>query len=413
MGTPKKKRWRKITQGEHFSVFQSTTESRQFEVSWKKPSGGYGRRRYVAESPSQAIEAASEVAGWIRRMDDSGGRFTLLEAFEETLAQTSRGPRAKKDWLRDQLKFMQWVDRRCPDCTHWHLLTRSMLRAYMRETLSHCAPNRKRIALQPITQTANYMEHEYNMPNVARRLGIGSKLARPPAEVYLVDVVAFLDWLKDRDPILEVGAALQGLAGLQLQEALRLRWSRVDLERGLIEISGEVKNEYRTRVLPVCSRVLESLTRAAAELSGNRVQSVDESVVPMHRGGSYAESDHGWRRYSRAVSDRMKRWNRKIAWAPKDLRNCLPTFSTSAGIHSDVWEQYLGHAPKSVTGRHYIPRIGSASLGEAEALNRRMEVFRMQVVEPLENAINKGVSPNILNVFEREAPVKVRRAVDL
>ena len=44
-----------------------------------------------------------------------------------------------------------------------------------------------------------------------------------------------------------------------------LAWDRVDLERGLIEIRGEVKNEYRNRVIPVCRRVVEALNRPVGQ----------------------------------------------------------------------------------------------------------------------------------------------------
>ena len=64
----------------------------------------------------------------------------------------------------------------------------------------------------------------------------------------------------------------------------------------------------------------------------------------------------------------------------KDLRNCLPTFAVMQGLLNDVWEQYLGHAPRTVTARHYIPRLASASIGESEALERQMELFSLQVI---------------------------------
>ncbi len=75
------------------------------------------------------------------------------------------------------------------------------------------------------------MAREYGFQDVAAGIGTSNKLLHPPAEVHLEDVADFLDWLRIDEPRLEVGAALQGLAGLQLQEATRLTWQKVDLSQ--------------------------------------------------------------------------------------------------------------------------------------------------------------------------------------
>ena len=100
-----------------------------------------------------------------------------------------------------------------------------------------------------------------------------------------------------------------------------------------------------------------------------------------------------------------------MRWAPKDLRNCLPTFAECQGIQSGIWEQYIGHAPKTVTARHYVPRIASGSFGEADALIHQMELFRFHVIRPLEQALDAGSEGRILNFFEREADSASRERV--
>lgn len=229
---------------------------------------------------------------------------------------------------------------------------------------------------------------------------MGSKLKNPPAEVYLTDVVDFVGFLRRANPRLAVGVALQGLAGLQLQEATRLTWDRVDLETGLIEISGVVKNEYRNRVIPVMDIVKGVLKQAhdARERHGGPVREVREPVVASAKGFAYGE---WWVNYSKEVSGALKSWNSKIPWKPKDLRNCLPTFAVMEGLLNDVWEQYLGHAPRSVTARHYVPRLASVSAGEGEALEMQMNLFRLHVLEPLQRTIEAKSGRGILKNFER------------
>ena len=121
------------------------------------------------------------------------------------------------------------------------------------------------------------------------------------------------------------------------------------------------------------------------------VQSIDGAFVPMH-----------WQNYSKMVSTAIRSWNSNISWKPKDLRNALPTFAASEGILSDLWEQYLGHAPRTVTARHYLPRLGSASAGEKKELERQMLLFQRLVIEPLENAI-QGKTVNLFSPLAKAA----------
>lgn len=336
--------------------------------------------------------------------------FEVQEAFEMALARTRRGPSSRKDWLRDQIRFLEWLARVHPQCAEWHMINRHMLREYLADELSSRSPNGQRLAFQPIVQTARFMQREHEVPNVAENLGIGTALVRPTAVVYLADVVAFLDWLTHEEPRLEAGAALQGLGGLQMQEALRLTWDKVDVDRGLIEISGEVKNEYRNRVIPICQRVKSSLARARRTESGSLIE-IHEAVVLSPERRSYAVGIDSWRNYSRAIREGIRRWNSNVNWAPKDLRNCLPTFAECQGIRNGIWEQYIGHAPKTVTARHYVPRLASGSLGEADALKDQMDLFRFQVIRPLEVALAGDSTGKILNFFEREADSAPREAV--
>lgn len=127
------------------------------------------------------------------------------------------------------------------------------------------------------------------------------------------------------------------------------------------------------------------------------------AVIRSPSGRSYIDSQDTWKNYSRLIKSGMNSWNPSIGWKPKDLRNCLPTFAVMEGIHGDVWEQYIGHAPKSVTARHYVPRLASVSIGNENALKRQMNLFRNGVVSPLEEAMGNRPSAEILNFFEHSA----------
>lgn len=383
MQHPEAKEWEKVIARPLFQLYRNTSEKSLWQVRLKG-SGGYLRRRFNAPSVEKALELAPGVAGIGAPPEERREGMTLLEAFTEALGSANRRDKSRKDWFCATEKFLLWLKKRHPLCTHWTKLTRQILRAYLKEEFGGKAANTKRLRLQPILQTAGYMSREYQCPNVGERLGIGGKLKTTPATVYLVDVVSFCDFLKEREPHLEIGACLQGLAGLQLQEALRLTWDKVDLENGLVEISGEVKNEYRNRVIPVSARVHDALRRAdeRRKASAKKVQSVMEFVVVGDRGCGYGD----FCSYSRQMRKAMKLWNANMAWCPKDLRNCLPTFAKMEGIHGTIWEQYIGHAPDTVSDRHYVPRLAARSNGETAAFGKQMDVFRRLVIRPVEEA---------------------------
>ena len=393
-----KKKWRKIVARKgRFSLFQSICDPTIWEVSFKslrdQPSARkYLRKRFSAERVEAALDAAKEITG------DRGfkvfRRFTLGESFSMCLQSVAENhcfdtTRMFRYWVK---RFFGWIAEKRPECRYWDMLDCSIIEDYLKD---HKGTS-KRHPLEPIRQTTLYMARRYKMANFLSGFRARGKLKNTPASVYLTDVLAFVDYLKDRGELrFETGAALQGLAGLQLQEALRLTWAKVDMDRGLIEISGEVKNCYRNRVIPIHRRIRETLVRARAASESSNVIDLNAPVVPSPTGMFYGMS---WLNYSHSMKKLMLAWNPAVRWKPKDLRNCLPTFAAISGVTSAVWEQYIGHAPQGITAMHYVPRLASGSLGEKEALDQQMEIFRKIVVQTLENA---RVSWQILNYFKQ------------
>ena len=394
--TQTKKKWEKVATKPTFSLFQGTEDPEAYEVSWPK-SKGYGRRRFRAETKERALVLAPIVAGLVP--DGRGKRQTLSDAFKAAVAASNRGPKSTKDWWYEVGRFMKWLADKHPACEHWDLLTRPMVRGYL-ATFDGKADNTRRLALQPVCQTAGYMWREHGVPNVAEQLGIGSNPTKTPAVVYLVDVLDFLDYLRSENPRLETGVALQGLVGLRVTEALRLTWDRVDMERGLIEISGKVKRPWSERVIPVVGRVREALETARTIRTMSKVQYMkNQPVLIDANGNGYRHHDA----YGRAFKRAIKRWNGKVGWAPKDLRNCLVTFSETEGVRNSMWKQYEGRAPESVEERHYFPRLSAISRGEQAELDHRMGLFHKHVVDPLEEAIRGSLEKKDMEDDQRQA----------
>jgi integrase len=395
--------WKRVMRGEQFSVYRNRKAACRYLINWHDHEGKRRRFKVWADSLEAAAQSARDLIAAHMPTSPEAADPLVIEAFELALASAKRGQKAQADWKWAQTRFIEWLAKHHVQAERWSMISRAMLREYVTQTLDGKAGNTRRLYLQPIVQTCGFMEREYEVRNIGLRLGNTSKLKKEPAMVPLTDVVDFLAWLEKVDSRICAGAALQGLAGLQLQEALRLNWGKVDLENGLIEISSTVKNSYRNRVIPVCKSVIDTLRRCRDAVFGQAVVPNDtDPVVSCPTGLSYANGKSSWSNYSKLVRGYFRLWNAELEWAPKDLRNCLPTFAVSQGILTDLWEQYLGHAPRTVTGRHYVPRLTSASKGEGAALKKQMDLFREAVLEPIEREMaRKGHDTKVESVKQQ------------
>lgn len=136
------------------------------------------------------------------------------------------------------------------------------------------------------------------------------------------------------------GIALQGMVGLRLTEAFRLKWDSVDLDSGLVTIQGQVKGRMALRRIPIPELVMVIL--GEAERSGDRV------LAPY--------SEHG--NYAKAVARCLRSWNAGLHREPKGLRRTLESEAAARGWEGYAFNRYLGRAPGSIAERHYIA-VGS------------------------------------------------------
>ncbi|MEQ8821205.1 MAG: site-specific integrase [Sumerlaeia bacterium] len=373
------------------TMYQSRADANLFEARLRG-SGGYLRRRVRAESLDEAITAARRAYGLEREAE--GRQISLADAFMMTI-DASRRVATRQQWLDDAAKFVDWLATNHPLCLTWAQVTRTMVRSYI-TSLGKKAPNTIRIPTQPLRQTSRFMAREYELKDIAAGLGSDGTPVRETSDVLLEDVGEFVDWIRDNRPWMEVGPALQGLAGLQLQEALRLTWDKVDLDRGIIEISGVIKNDYRERTIPVCGRVLDALRRAhehrCLREQKRGVVDVAGHVVVDSDGRGY--KDH--KAYSRRVRDCRRAWNSDVTWPPKDLRNCLVTFCEDCGLQTALFEQYVGHAAKTVSDMSYKPRrLATFTKAERTRQEHALDVYRRLVIEPIEAGL-RGQRPRMV-----------------
>jgi integrase len=189
------------------------------------------------------------------------------------------------------------------------------------------------------------------------------------------EVARFLVWLRTKNTGWKMipGVALQGLCGLRLREGFRLKWEKVDLERGTVTIEGQVKNSHSVRRLPLPLLVWEILRQTS-------------------RQSSYVISGYNADiNYSEAIKRALQGWRPEFRLEPKGFRRTLPSVGIREGWHKYALERYLGHSPKTSTERHYV------SLDHDELEN----LLRKEVAE----RINSNLKP-FLRVWQQKGKKK-------
>ena len=172
----------------------------------------------------------------------------------------------RKEDSRNCEYFLEWVDK--AGFTYWHELRFEHVQEYQKSLRDRgLAFDTVRLYLLPIRRTAAWIAANWpkHYVNICQNIRLSRSAYHPSTydeeegNPYLPihRLLDFLDWMSrdaKRDQ-LTVGVALQGLVGLQMQEALRLKWEKVDLDEATITIDGVVKNRYRIRKIPIANVV--------------------------------------------------------------------------------------------------------------------------------------------------------------
>lgn len=403
----------RVVSNESYSLFQSRTNPHRWQVSyrvWIPSTKGTGspavarwrRKRFNAANFGAAQAEAMKRAGIVEIGMQDMKSVSVIDAFNMTLEAAKRQDRSRTDWGKQVAKFISWLSKNHPERPAWYQIDRSVITGYLKSQTAK-APNSLRLAMQPIVQTSYWMEENEKFPNNSRKLGIGNTTLNEPTKIQVTDVVALLNFMKEdaRFQRWEAGVALAGLCGLSLQEVTRLTWDKVDLERGLVEISGKVKRKSRERVIPVCNRAWEALERAAEFRDKSKwkskkdprsiVPDVRRFVVTSQKGYSYGND---FPNYSRRIKDAFRAFNPNLGWQTKDLRNMVQTLAAKLGKEKEsLWRQYWGHAAKDVSERHYQARLTSTTEADAQALFEGMATIQAAVVDHINAAVEATKGP--------------------
>ena len=357
----------------------------RWKVSGRDSSGKYRRIRFDAKDLNEAMTLANDV------LEEQATQATGVQqsnAFEplqisDALIRSCENQNwtsyTRKQELANCDYFLRWVDDE--GLAYWRELRYEHIVKYKHHLESrNLAYDTIRLYLLPVRRAARWIaanwpkEHVNICQNLrlTRKNSHSSTYNENEGNPYLPihQVMDFLDYLS-RDPSLDqllMGAALQGLMGFQLLEALRLTWGKVDFSEETITIDGTVKNRYRIRKIPMISVVSWILRQSFQN------QPLSDLIITK-----YAAYDN----YSHAITRELKRWNSDATIKPKDLRNTIQTAAIDGGWYGYYVQRYVGHAPTTIGERHYHGDQGK----------RMLPLFRDKVVKPIEDEIKKWIVP--------------------
>lgn len=208
---------------------------------------------------------------------------------------------------------------------------------------------------------------DYDLPNpvapVISRLGSsGVRLTSRAGTTVLADedLKLFNTWLFEPGNVSPNHRRVLFLTlrlGVRSGEACDVRWSDIDLEKGVWTLTETKTGQPRNIILP--RQVLEFL-KADRMLNPSNVY-VAQSTHPASKNkpigqGTLTEAFWGLRE--------KKKWPFKARFSPHDLRRTMRTGLSKLGIREEVCEAAIGHSKKGVAGVYDLYRY-EKEVGEA------------------------------------------------
>lgn len=330
------------------------------------------RSRLLAVDLHDAVQKAADMVYGVSATA-SNQMHTVDEVLDGWIKSRTRT--ANEETVRDYkgyiLEFLRFLD--TTSVRLWKEMSPSILEAFV----DHCRDRKLshgtiRLRLVPVKGASKWASQKWGYPHFSsgfRLEGLG-KASTPRIHWPIAHVASFLTWLRSRPNSHNVlpGFALQGLCGLRVREALRLKWEDVDLRSGVICIQ-DAKNRSSNREIPIPALV-RSILESVADDSGPVVSGLPAASAEVS--------------YSKQWRDLSREWKRSLPSIPcKDLRNTLLTESNLRGWYSVALEMYVGHTVPElvldITAKHYL----------AAKTGAMRQVFRRQVVSKIDEATSK------------------------
>lgn len=301
-------------------------------------------RPFALASKAEALEAVVVKLEGIR--DEATPKAAIVSCFQAYLASPDRlpsGPYTLKAYEGYARRFAQWIQANYPNTVHLRDLTKAQAQAYaatLAESYNGCTHNKHLHFLRAMFRTL--CEGTANPFERCRTRPADSTPHRPltPEQIRAVLEVAKGEL---RDLIL-IGT----YTGLRLKDASLLRWSDIDLDRGVITVmpSKTASRSGKTVVIPIHPEL-----RALLSTKFQKGECVMPWVAWRYTNDVSAMA-HKLAKVFRAAGINTKDSNGKTVYSFHSLRFSLGTALVSSGFSVEVVSQALGHTSTTMA-RHY------------------------------------------------------------
>lgn len=321
-------------------------ETGRWKLSGKNTRGERRKPHFDALSIEDAIEKANRLLGFGET--PQGSDLRINRVLGRWLDSRSIRQRTKSDYRSHIKVFLDWCEEQ--ELSLWVELRLEHIEKYR----NHLIERRKGWTpyhyLKVVRAASKWAARNWRGEFVD--FCDGFILPKPSVQLLkeetnaltLDEVAEFCQWLNDHEEgsqILPV-VALCGFCGLRVLEALRLPWSCVDLDSETLDITGEVKNPHSERRIPFPKIVGRLLSQMRQE-SGFVVS-------------AFRDKDS----YARVFRKLYDEWNPQHRIVPSDLRDVIQTLAEVEGWKGFVMDRYVGHAPQTMSQRHYTKRSSEA-----------------------------------------------------
>ena len=329
----------------------------------QRTKGGFPTKKAAEEAMRKAIAAGSAVGGDAQKVAD------YLDEWLEAVGPRLRGTTASSYRIAvDRIKGGLGAAR-LRDLTPMMIerFYADLMRAGGRrgEGLSAKSVRNTHVVLRKALADGERLEILVRNPAARAKPPTGERKETPTWTA--AEVKAFLASVED-DPLYALWVLL-ATTGLRRGEALGLRWSDVDLDRGTLSVSQTVTTvDNRIAVTPPKSdrsrrRIgLDADTvRVLRDHKGDQSRDLEllgggpATLVFTDADGGPVHPDHVTRRFQRLV----RRSGLPKLRGPHDLRHTWASLALAAGVHPKVVSDRLGHSTIAITIDTYSHAIPS------------------------------------------------------
>lgn len=312
----------------------------RFVVTWNE--GGVRRRYRLAATTAKAAE--SEALGLLQRLRLAEGHGTVAELWGQYCE--ARGD-------RPAIRTMHWTGK--PVLAHFG--DRDPIEIGEELTRSYIDGRRLAgIADGTIWTELGHLATVLNWAAKTGRIERAPRIERPakpaPRDRFLTRAEIDRLLAVESPPHIRVAILLMLTTAARIGAILDLTWSRVDLERGQIDLRLPDSTTRKGRaIVPINPTLRAALTVArAGALSEYVVEWAGERVGSIRRGFRVACASAGLRGVT-----------------PHVLRHTAAVHMAEGGVPMSVISQYLGHSNETITARVYA-RYSPDYLREAAAI---------------------------------------------